>query len=80
MDFIKNINPFCEDCSSSREEEEGEESRTCSCETCMCDLQLAVCLHAAHDCPTALFGVLDRDGAQYNGRLIRRILESVMNY
>ena len=38
-----------------------KETNSCSCETCMCDLQLAICLKTVHNCPTPLFGVLDRE-------------------
>ena len=31
--------------------------QVCSCETCMCDLQLADCLHATHDCAPPIFGI-----------------------
>ena len=37
-----------------------EEGSQCSCQTCMCDLQLATCLHATGKCPSPLFGILNR--------------------
>merc|ERR1719219_961760 len=52
---LENGSLICDDCSSSREET--EEMAVCSCETCMCDLQLATCLQATNDCPPPLFGL-----------------------
>merc|ERR1711971_556813 len=54
---------ICDDCSkegSSRQTESEDENSSCSCLTCMCDLQLATCLQKADKCPSPLFGLLNR--------------------
>merc|ERR1711997_803240 len=62
---------ICDDCSSSREDP--VQSKVCSCETCMCDLQLATCLHSTNNCPSPLFG-LSRKTTTMNSDLLRRDL------
>merc|ERR1711936_93919 len=57
-----NTTLVCDDCSDdsiSRESGIEAESSSCSCLTCMCDLQLATCLQKAEKCPSPLFGLLN---------------------
>merc|ERR1712227_164301 len=57
-----NTTLLCDDCAShkSLSQSSEEEGSQCSCQTCMCDLQLATCLHATGKCPSPLFGILNR--------------------
>jgi len=56
----------CNDCPSdsvnhkTTTRKEDDESAQCSCQTCMCDVQLAECLHKVHKCPPPLFGILEK--------------------
>merc|ERR1719270_1256937 len=57
-----NTTLLCDDCAShkSLSQTSEEEGSQCSCQTCMCDLQLATCLHETGKCPSPLFGILNR--------------------
>ena len=60
LNFIINLHDFRSSRGSDYDEDKEQRKASCACQSCMCDIQIADCLHKVNKCPSPLFGVLDR--------------------
>ena len=59
--IIQKIFILCSSNRSSRQGSSNDDRKViCACQSCMCDIQLANCLHKVNKCPSPLFGILNR--------------------